>query len=105
MWCDNSTSRYVCMNKLGEISINGSETLGRALREGKLKVPSNQREYQWRERHVSDLFNDVRDVLDGDNDEYFLGTIVVLSDESGNRIVVDGQQRLATTLIFIAAVR
>jgi Protein of unknown function DUF262/Protein of unknown function (DUF1524) len=93
------------MNKLGEIGINGSETLGRALRQGKLTVPSNQREYAWKDRHVKDLFNDVRNVIDGDDDEYFLGTIVVLTGDDDYRIVVDGQQRLATTLIFLAAVR
>ncbi len=116
MFSDNPWVRYVRMNTVGEISITPREYLGHALTEGRLAVPSNQREYAWKERHVRDLFEDAAIVLDGrDNSEYFLGTIVVMENaergrrsdniEKQQRIVVDGQQRLATTQIFLAAVR
>jgi hypothetical protein len=97
------------MNTLGEISVIGEQTLGKILNEGKLRVPSNQREFSWKESHVRELFQDVQTVIDdGEGNEYFFGTIVVLrhADQGGTwRIVVDGQQRLATTAIFLAAVR
>src|ERR1700722_3014726 len=109
MFCDTSRVRAVLMNTIGEISVIGDKTLGQILNDGKLRVPPNQREFSWKESHVRELFQDVRTVIDeGQGSEYFLGTIVVLREtEDGEyrRIVVDGQQRLATTAIFLAAVR
>ena len=33
--------------------------LGKALAEGRLRVPLNQREYAWEAEHVNDLYNDL----------------------------------------------
>jgi hypothetical protein len=97
------------MNTLGNIDVAGRATLGHAIKEGRLSVPSNQREYSWKQTHVRDLFDDVHTVIDDpETAEYFLGTIVVMEDPNDaerRRVVVDGQQRLATTTIFLAAVR
>jgi len=43
--------------------------------------------------------------MNKDDRTYFLGTIVLAHDEQGNLLVADGQQRLATTSILIAAIR
>lgn len=97
------------MNTLGNISVEGQKTLGGILTEGNLRVPANQREYSWKQTHVRELFQDIKPIIeDRSEQEYFLGTIVVLrnpEDRQRYRIVVDGQQRLATTAIFLAAVR
>jgi hypothetical protein len=97
------------MNTLGEISVEGHKTLGGILAEGKLRVPPNQREFSWKQTHVRELFEDIKPIInDGGGNEYFLGTIVVMRDPEDKeryRVVVDGQQRLATTAIFLAAVR
>src|SRR5580704_16657043 len=80
--------------------------IGNALRTNFLRVPPNQREYSWKEKHVKALLDDFKNVITAKGVEYFLGTIVVSNQEDENKPrVVDGQQRLATTLIFIAAVR
>src|SRR5690242_9940615 len=82
------------------------EQIGNALKTKFLRVPPNQREYSWKEKHVTALFDDLKNVIQAKGAEYFLGTIVVSNqDEDANPRVVDGQQRLATTMIFIAALR
>lgn len=70
-----------------------------------LRLPLHQREYSWEESHVKDLFSDVADAI-ASRPSYFLGTIVITTeDENAPGMVVDGQQRLATTTIFLAAIR
>jgi uncharacterized protein with ParB-like and HNH nuclease domain len=82
------------------------KTIGRLLHEKKLKVPPSQREYRWKQEHVEELYVDIRRAIDADGgpEEHFLGSVV--SIKSGDSIMIyDGQQRLATTMILIAAIR
>lgn len=77
--------------------------IGSVLKQNQLTVPPNQREYAWEETQVTQLFQDfARTLNDGD---YFLGTIVTIPRANGNLEVVDGQQRLATIAILLAAIR
>jgi hypothetical protein len=79
--------------------------IGDTLSEYNLSVPINQRSYAWEEEHVLTLLEDFAKAKKEDNPTYFLGTIV-LTQTTGNRLeVADGQQRLATVSIFIAAIR
>jgi Protein of unknown function DUF262/Protein of unknown function (DUF1524) len=89
---------------LAEIKIQ-LEGIGHALSDGKLFVPRNQRSYAWGQQHVSDLFRDIATAITRKENEYFLGSIVVSQRPAGHLEVVDGQQRLATTSILLAAVR
>ena len=77
--------------------------IGKVLKDHRLRVPKHQREYKWTDEHVKKLFEDFSAAINGDG-PYFLGTIVTVRDEAG-LVVVDGQQRLATTSIFLAAMR
>jgi hypothetical protein len=83
------------------------EGIGHVLTDNFLSVPLYQRSYAWEERHVRDLLNDLDNAIREDEKEYFLGSIVITQkSETGNRPeVVDGQQRLATSVILIAAIR
>ena len=92
-------------SSMGGIEINGRETIGLALKNNDLEVPINQRWYRWEEQHVNDLFEDFATAIDLDETEYFLGSIVVIKNDEGRPQVVDGQQRLATTMILLAAIR
>jgi hypothetical protein len=85
----------------------GLEGLGHVLKDKKLRVPRYQRSYAWKETNVDELIADLRNALDDDRDEYFLGSIVcTLPQQGDDRLeIVDGQQRLATTAVIIAAVR
>ncbi len=78
--------------------------LGSLLKRYRLRVPPNQREYSWTEREISQLFQDFAKAINDDG-PYFLGTIVTIPRGEGLLEVVDGQQRLATTAVLLAAMR
>jgi hypothetical protein len=99
------TGRMTAMSTIGGIEIKGNETIGRALAANDLEVPVNQRSYRWEEKHIKELFDDLATAIDLGDNEYFLGSIVVIKNDEGRPQVVDGQQRLATTMILLAAIR
>ncbi len=78
--------------------------IGTTLSRNRLVVPVNQREYSWEEKHVLDLFQDFSSAISQDKSSYFLGTIVLTAGDDAPE-VADGQQRLATTTILLAAIR
>lgn len=78
--------------------------LGTALKSYQLEVPPNQREYAWTDNEVTQLFQDYAKAI-GDDADYFLGTIVTIPRSNGSLEVVDGQQRLATSALLLAAIR
>ena len=70
-------------------------------------VPEFQREYSWDDDEISEFMSDVLYNLDnGANTQYFFGTMFMHSDEhdADNWIIVDGQQRMATSIIFLAVI-
>ena len=70
-----------------------------------LMVPPNQRSYAWEDSHVQTLFEDLSVALSNNNQTYFLGTVVLTQGSEDRLEVADGQQRLATTSILVAAIR
>lgn len=88
----------------GEIAFE-HKGIGHSLADNRLVVPINQRSYAWEEEHVTDLFQDFSAAASSDDPDYFLGTIVLTHSASGVPEVTDGQQRLATTTILLAAIR
>jgi hypothetical protein len=81
------------------------ETIGHALRDSKLCVPIHQRSYSWEAEHVTDLYQDLAGAIKDSSPEYFLGSIVIVRGQHGQLEVNDGQQRLATSMILLAAIR
>ena len=79
--------------------------LGSVLKYAQLVVPPNQREYSWTDREVTQLFQDFAKAIADSEPGYFLGTIVTIPRPDGTLEVVDGQQRLASTAILLAAIR
>jgi len=80
--------------------------IGTVIQQNRFVVPLNQREYSWEEEHVTELFGDLADAIAKNKGAYFLGTIVLTRSEQGDvPEVSDGQQRLATTTILLAAIR
>jgi hypothetical protein len=77
------------------------EGIARTLADGSLQVPRYQRSYAWEEEQVQELLTDLAHAIGGHQPEYFLGSIVVAQGKE----VVDGQQRLATVSVLIAAIR
>lgn len=79
--------------------------IGRLLKQGRMSVPPNQRPYAWEEKHVRDLFTDLNEALIKDDDDYFLGTVVLIQTDRETPSIADGQQRLATTTVLLARIR
>jgi hypothetical protein len=79
--------------------------IGSVLNHHNIRVPVNQREYAWEEHHVKALFQDLAGAIADDAPEYFLGTIVGIPRSSDTLQIVDGQQRLATTIILLSTIR
>lgn len=78
--------------------------IARLLQEGRFVVPSHQRDYAWSADDVKQLFDDVIDAIQKKSDSYFLGLLVFLYNGNAYTIL-DGQQRLATTVVIFAAIR
>ena len=78
--------------------------IGAILAHNRLTVPVNQREYAWEDEHVTDLFQDFANAI-AKRVSYFLGTIVLTGGKDNLPEVSDGQQRLATATILLAAIR
>ena len=83
----------------------GREGIANLLRTGRFKVPKYQREFKWESDHIRELFDDIENAIADDEPEYFLGSIVTSNEDSDRPEIVDGQQRLATISILLAAIR
>lgn len=79
--------------------------IGGMLKQYRLTVPANQREYAWTEREVTKLLQDFARAISEGESEYFLGTIVTIPRSPDLLEVVDGQQRLATVAILLSQIR
>lgn len=68
-------------------------------------IPSYQRPYAWTVDQASELFDDLFDFYKSEPEEgYFLGSIVLIKQESEPYAeVIDGQQRLTTLTILLSA--
>ena len=84
-----------------------STRVGRLFTDNYFVVPVYQRNYDWEKSQITDFWNDIKDVADesGSKDSHFLGQIVTFENDDGWQEIIDGQQRLATSLILIAAIK
>ena len=74
------------------------------LHSGRFEVPWHQRYYDWKEEQVHELQADLKDALEADKTCYFLGSIMLVKPtETGPLRINDGQQRLITLSLLIAA--
>ncbi|MEX1154587.1 DUF262 domain-containing protein [Parvibaculum sp.] len=79
--------------------------IGDILKRYRLRVPPNQRDYAWEKSHVENLLEDLSLAIQTDEAQHFLGSIVTIRGEANLLEVTDGQQRLATTTLILAAMR
>lgn len=92
------------MSQIQQLNIN-LEGIGGVLKSRRFRVPAYQRSYAWETDHVEALLNDIKEAIDNKEREYFLGSVVVTSADNGRYEVVDGQQRLTTISLVIAAIK
>lgn len=80
--------------------------IGSLLKTRLFAVPIYQRSYSWKSENINDFCEDLKTAFAEKDPEYFLGTVVLTSEGKTDReFVIDGQQRLATTTMLIAAIR
>ena len=87
------------------IALSEAPGIGRLLSENRFSVPNHQRDYSWSEDEVRELIEDITGALHEHDEGYFVGLMVFLSSDPSNLVVLDGQQRLATTVIIFSAIR
>lgn len=86
-----------------EFNLSG---LGSAIEASQFAVPIYQRSYAWDAEQIDDFWSDLLGALDSSEPDYFIGSLVLTRSQDNERlIIIDGQQRLATTTIFLAAIR
>ncbi|MDS1031392.1 DUF262 domain-containing HNH endonuclease family protein [Porphyromonadaceae sp. NP-X] len=76
--------------------------IGTLIKNKTLKVPIYQRPYSWEKDNIELLLNDIKDNFN--EEEYFLGTIV-LTENSPVSEIVDGQQRITSVSLLYACIR
>lgn len=69
---------------------------------GYFKIPRFQRPYSWTDEEVINFW---ADVVTRDYEHYFIGSMVVYQTEKPYYGIVDGQQRLTTITLILAAIR
>ena len=84
---------------------NPTVGLGRFIKDSRFVVPSHQRDYSWNQEHVSEFVRDIEEAVSSHNSSYFCGLMVFTETAPASYKVLDGQQRLATTLMLFSAVR
>ncbi len=63
-------------------------------------IPEYQRPYKWRNKQIEDLIDDIEESMD--TGEYFIGSIILVK-KNDVYDVIDGQQRLTTLTLMLAA--
>ena len=86
---------------------SGSPTVGLGLfiKQNRFIVPSHQRDYSWTPEYVKEFLKDIEDARSDGRENYFCGLMVFTGVSPTLFKVLDGQQRLATTLMIFSAVR
>jgi uncharacterized protein with ParB-like and HNH nuclease domain len=81
---------------------SSQRTVRQVLKANFFFIPRFQRPYSWTKENVEELWEDAIQESSG---EYFIGSMVVYPHGHDAVAVVDGQQRLATLMMFLCALR
>ncbi|MEY3851120.1 MAG: hypothetical protein RI910_100, partial [Verrucomicrobiota bacterium] len=105
------------VGQLRPMSLHSNDyKLPQVLREsGDLLVPWFQRDYEWSDEHIENLFLDLFEEFGWDKlrsaqgnltgfRDYFMGTVVLCGNGETRRMLLDGQQRLTTLTMLYAII-
>jgi len=68
------------------------------------EVPSHQRDFSWGKDEIEDFWNDL--ISSTQEKDYFFGSMIFQSSSDRKiKIILDGQQRLITITVLLAAIR
>lgn len=79
--------------------------IGRLITENRFFVPTHQRDYKWDRERVEKYIDDLVEAKSRGDKFYFIGLMVFMRTDDNRLRVLDGQQRLATTIILFSALR
>lgn len=65
------------------------------------EVPKFQRDYAWDQDQWEDLWNDIESTED--DDQHYMGYLVLQEKEESKAVVIDGQQRITTITLLVLA--
>ena len=88
--------------------MNNQTTIGNLFGEAKISfvIPNYQRSYSWRvgkDGHIGQVDMYLNDIMDqSDDSNYFLGHYLFEQTQGNRYEIIDGQQRLTTTAIFMS---
>ncbi len=77
--------------------------IGKLIKGNIFFVPRYQRPFAWKDQQINELFVDIKNNIN--EEEYFLGTIVLTKGEEEKLEIIDGQQRISSIVIFFSAVK
>lgn len=71
--------------------------------DAKYTIPIYQRNYAWGAEQIEQLISDIHDAMSDEDDNYFLGNLIVTERDSKaiDYEVIDGQQRLTTLYLLL----
>lgn len=76
------------------------QLMGNGLR---YEIPKFQRDYTWELEQWDDLWQDIKSLLSNEEEEHYMGYLVLQTSNNKEFQVIDGQQRLTTMSIIILA--
>jgi uncharacterized protein with ParB-like and HNH nuclease domain len=80
-------------------------SLGNFLSDGvRLRIPDYQRNYAWDADSIDKYLADLDEAISSQEDHFF-GSIVLLDEGDSLFGVIDGQQRLTTTVMLLSLIR
>ncbi|MDT7019372.1 DUF262 domain-containing protein [Levilactobacillus namurensis] len=93
------------MTEFVEIPQPSRFRISELFRDNNFIVPLYQRNYAWGTNEVEDFWGDLLELVKGYRNSHFFGQIVTYKNEQGDQEIIDGQQRLTTSTLFMAAIR
>ena len=77
--------------------------LAKILWKGVFQVPWHQREFDWEPENVEQFWDDIQRNVENDEEDYFIGSITLTQENDHLFYIQDGQQRLTTYSMMLAA--
>lgn len=76
------------------------QLIGNGLR---YEIPKFQRDYTWDSENWDDLWQDIRALITNEDNEHYMGYLVLQTSNNKEFQIIDGQQRLTTMSLLILA--
>ncbi len=80
-------------------------SMGNLFKENFFKVPMYQRNYAWGSQQIDEFVSDLSDLVDDSKGSHFFGQLVTFKGHDERQEIIDGQQRLTTSLIFFTVLK